>query len=383
MKKLFVLLLCCLMVLPNALATETEEIPAISLEEIELYNATLIEKALAGNWDIQQGEDGLYTAITDAGDLTIPTDTLTQDAHIRNARLSVHQAGPRGLQTGDSLDMIFQVYPNDNPALAGSYYEATLCIWDEQPEVMLGYALRNGQRVTEVTYVVYNWQADGIVKSGVTFHLDQGYIQQINVFTAPELMTQEEVQADINDSALMQEINEYHAYPVSENGSVLDPFCREDLVFSGMDFLSITPDKAMAVLGSANVDEWNQDSDGSWLRLLQWDGVTLIAKYDENKKFAYVYSLSITNEEMEGPRGLRVGDYLDMVLFRFRHSEGSAIDNGVILYGDGENAPFGKITYGADINTLVYTDKLDSDTTMLYLTFNNDILQEIQLFLNK
>lgn len=383
MKKLLVLLLCCLLMIPAALAEEMEEIPAISLEEIEIYKTSLLEEALKGEYEIQQGEDGLYTVLTAVGDFTIAADTLTADTNLLDARLSVHQAGPRGLQTGDTLDMIFQVYPNDNPVLEGTYYEATLCIAGEQPEMMLGYALRDGQRVTEVTYAVYNWQSDGIVKSGVTFHLDQGCIQQINVFTAPELMTQEEVLSDINDSAAVQEANDYFAYPVSENGAELDPFCREDLVFSSLDFNALTPDKAVEVLGFANVDEWNQDTDGTWLRLLQWDGITLVAKYDAGKKFSSVYSLSITNEEMEGPRGLRIGDYIDMVLFRFRHSEGSAADNGIILYGDGENAPFGKITYGSEIDTIVYTDKLDQNTVMLYLTFSNDILQEIQLFSNK
>lgn len=383
MKKLFVLLLCCLMILPIALADEMEETPAISMEEMEMYKETLWAQAQGGNITLEKDQDGQTVAITSVGDLTLSGDTPDADTYVRNARLSVHQAGPRGLQIGDSLDMIFQVYPNDNPALVGNYYEATLCIWGEEPEVMLGYALRNGQRVTEVTYVVYNWQADGIVKSGITFQLDQGYIQQINVFTAPELMTQEEVLADISDSAAVQEDDAYFAYPVSQIGSELDPFCREDLAFSGLDFYSLTPDKAMTVLGNANVDEWNQDTDGTWLRLMQWDGVTLIAKYDAQKKFASVYSLAITNENMEGPRGLRTGDYLDMVLFRFRHSEGSTADGSVILYGDGENAPYGKITYGTDIDTLVYTEKLDQDSVMLYLTFHNDILQEIHLFNNK
>lgn len=383
MKKLFVLLLCCLMILPVALADEMEETPAISMEELEMYKETLWAQAMSKDITLEKDQNGQTIAITSVGDLTIAGDTADADTYVRNARLSVHQAGPRGLMIGDSLDMIFQLYPNDNPAMMGNYYEATLCIWGEEPEVMLGYALRNGQRVTEVTYAVYSWQADGIVKSGVTFHLDQGYIQQINVFTAPELLTPEEALADINDSAAVQEENEYFAYPVSENGAALDPFCREDLVFSGLDFHTLTPDKAMTVLGNAQVDEWNQDTDGTWLRLLQWDGVTLIARYDTEKKFSSVYSLAITNENMEGPRGLRTGDYLDMVLFRFRHSEGFAADDGVILYGDGENAPFGKITYGTDTDTLVYTEKLDQGSVMLYLTFHNDILQEIHLFNNK
>lgn len=382
MKKLFALLLCCLMVMPLALADEMEETPVLSMEELEMYKENLWAQAMAGEIILEKDQNGQNVAITAVGDLTITGEAPEADTYVRNARLSVHQPGPRGLMIGDSLDMIFQVYPNDNPALVGNYYEATLCIWGEEPEVMLGYALRNGQRVSEVTYAVYNWQADGIVKSGITFHLDQGYIQQINVFTAPELMTQEEVLADINDSAAVQEDDEYFAYPISENGAALDPFCREDLVFSGMDFYALTPDKAITALGNAQVDEWNQDTDGTWLRLMQWDGITLIAKYDTEKKFSSVYSLTITNEEVEGPRGLRTGDYIDMVLFRFRHSEGSAVENGVILYGDGENAPFGKIAYGTDTDTLVYTEKLDQGSVMLYLTFNNDILQEIQLFNN-
>ena len=41
MKKLFVLLLCCLMILPIALADEMEETPAISMEEMEMYKETL------------------------------------------------------------------------------------------------------------------------------------------------------------------------------------------------------------------------------------------------------------------------------------------------------------------------------------------------------
>lgn len=383
MKKLIALLLCCLMLAPAGLATEMEESPAISMEEMDMFKDALWDKAMEGPVTLEPAENGRSTVMTSVGDLSVTGDSTDADIHVQGARLAVDQPGPRGLKVGDSMEMIFQVYPNDNPALVGTYYEATLCIWGSQPEMMLGYALRNGQRVTEVTYAVYNWQPDGIVRTGITFHLDQGYIRQIDIFTDPELLTQEEVQTDINDYALIQEADEYHAYPISEDGTALDPFCREDLAFSGLDFYTLTPDKAMTVLGPANVDEWNKDSDNTWLRLLQWDGITLIAKYDANKNFSSVYSLSITNENMEGPRGLRVGDYTDTVLFRFRHSEGAALDNGVILYGDGENAPYGRITYNEETNTIVYTDKLEQNTTMLYLTFRNDTLQEIQIFLNK
>lgn len=380
MKKLLVLLLCCLMLLPAALADEMEEIPALSAEEIEIYKSSLLEKALLGTAEVQADENGLYTAITGVGDLTIAADTLTADTHVLGARLAVGQTCPRGLKVGDSLNMIFQVYPNDNPSLVGNYYEATLCIFDNQSESMLGYALREGQRITEVTYVLYTRQSDGIVKSGITFLMDQGYIQQISLFTAPNMLTEEEMKAEISDSALVQESDEYQAHPFSEDGSVLDPFCREDLLFSGLDFYTLTPEKAISMLGSALADEWTADSDGSYIRFMQWDGVNLVSKYDANKQFTSVYSLTVFDDVMEGPRGLRIGDYLDTVLFRFRHSEGVMEGNTVVLYGDIAKAPYGMLVYGTDANTVTYTVDLDGEVIMLYLTFHNDALQEMQLF---
>lgn len=384
MKKLIALLLCCMMLVPAALATqEVEENPPLSLAEIERFTDSLLSQAKNENCEIATDDLGRAVAIATCGDITLSNNALSEESHVLNARLSVGQACLRGLKVGDSQEMIFQVYPNDNPTLLGNYYEATLCIFDQQPEACLGYALREGQRVSEITYVVYNWQQDGVVKSGVTYKMDQGYIQQIDVFITPDMLTEEEALADINDSAMVQEDTQYQAFPTSEIGTDLDTFCREDLSFSGIDFYTLTPDAAVTAFGSAVVDEWVEDSDGSFLRLMQWEGISLVTKYDAGKNFISVYSLSINNESMEGPRGVRVGDYTDTVLFRFRHSEGSAVEDGVLLYGDGKTAPYGKITYSEETNNISYTVALDDDVALLYLTFRNDSLQEIQLFLNK
>lgn len=382
MKKLLAFLLCCMMILPAALA-ETDANPPLTFEEIEMYKATLLDELKTNGCEITANEKGNYLALSGLGDITISTDAIKDDTHILGARLSVNQACLRGLKVGDTMEMIFQVYPNDNPTLQGSYYEATLCIFDNGTETCRGYALREGQRVSEIAYVVYNVQADGIVKTGVRYVMDQGYIQQIDLFTAEEMLTQEEMKEEITTAALIQEETEYHAYLSSQDGSVLDPFCREDLAFSGLDFYTLTPEDALSVLGSANVDEWNPDSDNSFLRTLQWDGITMVSKYDADKKFSTVYSFSITNDTFEGPRGLRVGDYFDTVLYRFRHSEGSTVESGILLYGDGENAPYGKISYSQETNNISYTVDLDGEIATLYLTFRDDALQEIQLFINR
>lgn len=382
-KTLLALLLCCMMLVPSALATETEAAPALTLEEIELYQNSLLDALKETDCEITPHENGTYTAVSPLGDVEISTAAITEETHVLGARLAVGQPCLRGLKVGDSLDMIFQVYPNDNEGLRGTYYEATLCIDNRSNETLLGYALRDGQRVTDVTYAVYSHQGDGVVKAGVTYKLDQGYIQQINVFTLPELITAEEMEQDISDSAMVQEATEYQAFLSSENGSLLDPFCREDLFFSQMDFLTLTPEQAFTEMGPAQVDEWMADSDGTYIRTLQWDGVTMIMKYDADKAFLHLYSLTVTNESFEGPRGLRIGDYIETVLFRFRHSEGSMGENAVVLYGDGENAPYGKITYNEETNTIAYTVDMDGETALLYLTFREDAMQEMQLFFTR
>lgn len=382
MKKIFALLLCCMMLLPAALAAETESAPVLTLEEIELYQQSLLHRLQETEYDLTENQDGTYTAMAPLGDVMLSSAQM-EEAHVLGASLAVTESCLRGLKVGDSLDMIFQLYPNDNEALLGTYYEATLCIYDGEEETFLGYALRNGQRVTEVTYTVYSRQGDGIVKSGVSYLLDQGYIQQIRLFTAPDMLTVEEMDMEINDSAMVQEATEYQAVFSSENGDLLDPFCREDLYFSKMDFYAITPEEAIREMGSANVDEWMEDSDHTFIRTLQWDGVTMVMKYDAQKNFRHLYSLSVTNENFEGPRGLRIGDYIDTVLFRFLHSQGMAGDRSVVLYGDGENAPYGLISYNEETNTITYTVDMDGEVAMLYLTFRNDVMQEMQLFFNR
>ena len=49
------------------------------------------------------------------------------------------------------------------------------------------------------------------------------------------------------------------------------------------------------------------------------------------------------------------------------------------LYGDGQNAPYGTVTYGPDADTVTYAVSLDGEVVLLRLTFMDDVLQEMQL----
>ena len=296
--------------------------------------------------------------------------------------LNENQPDPRGLYIGDALDDLLRLYPNDNPDLFGSYYDAALYVTGEKPEVSVGYLLRDGQRVENVVYSVYHWLPDGVCACGVSYELDQGIIVGIRVFGMADLLEEAEALAEIAAVGDMQEVREYFAYPQSADGSILSPFGREDLSFGGVDFLDLTAEIALDRFGSANSDEWAVDSTGEYLRTMTWDGVSLMLVYDAQKNFLRVDSLVITDDTLEGPRGARVGDWMDTVIFRFRHSEGGLNDTGVVLYGDGENPPTGVLSYAPGSASLLYSFRMEDGKTVLWnVNFEDDLLESMRLML--
>ena len=390
-KRILSLLLALLLLTGAALAEtvytlpETEESASLTYEEMEIYLSGLVKSALndpdlsvtPGDFD----EHHWLWAAFRGGVLEIEEEQLTEDSIAFYAELSAEQADPRGLYLGDSLQELLSVYPCDNPDLLGSYYDATLYVDGQKPEVCVGWLLRDGQRVTEVVYTVYHWQADGVAHLSIRFMLDQGVITGI-LIGPRTLYTEEEALEEIGDIADSQEINDYYAYIQSEYGPDLGVFQREDLSFSGVDFLDLTAEAALAAFGPAAEDAWAQDSTGEWLRILHWDGVSLILVYDVNRQFLRVDSLTVSADVLEGPRGVRVGDYLDTVIFRFRHSEGGVNDVGLTLYGDGETAPYGLLTYDAEGAALTYALSLeDGETILWYLTFIGARLDSMRLLL--
>lgn len=383
MKKLISLLLALLLATGAALAEPaTEESATLTYEELEMYLSALAQKALASG-EAQTVSDGSGVSVAFSGaTLSIADEKLSENTAVLGAVLNPDTQCPRGLKAGDTLTELLAAYPNDNQTLSGTYFDAALYVSGEKPVVTAGWLLRDGQRVTEVTHCVYHWLEDGVARCGVRYTLDQGTITGIEVFGLDSRIEESEALREINEVADMQEISEYFAYPQSEDGSQLAPFEREDLSFAGMDFLDLTAEMATEVLGSSPVDEWTQDSTGEYLRLKQWDGVSILFVYDANKQFLRVDSLTVNDDVLEGPRGVRVGDWMDSVLFRFRHSEGGTQESGIVLYGDGQNAPYGVLAYGDETTTLTYTLALDADKTVIWhLTFVDAKLQSMNLLL--
>ena len=392
MKKLFCLTLALLMLFSSAALAEAvpvDENAALTREEIEIYLNSLGQAALeAGNavvipLALGGAEVHLNETVFDISD-----ETLTESTAILSAYPGEDQADLRGLFLGSSQEEVLAAYPSDNPALSGSYYDAALFIAGEKPEVNAGYVLRTGQQVYLIAYEVYSWQADGVSVSSVAYRVENGIVESIRIALDDEILEEAEALEYIQEIADMQEISEFSPYPVSaDNGEALAPFEREDLTItqSGRrvaDFLDLTAGDLSEALGPAPVDEWTEDSDGSFLRLMQWEGASLLLKYDAARKFTAVDSLTINDVILEGPRGVRVGDALDSVIFRFRHAEVFGTEDTVFLYGDGQTLPYGTLAYSPESAEVSYAFSLEDGRAVIWhMTFVIGELQSMTLML--
>lgn len=384
MKKIIALLLALLMMGGFSLAeTLTDESPVPTYEELQIYLNDLRAKTLESSIEIEFTEEGDVLATGAEGMLVIADNTLTENTAVLGALLGSSAFCPRGLMVGDSLQTLLAAYPNENPDLRGNYNDATLYISGSMPEVALGWILRDGQRVTMVSHRIYHWTADGVIACGVSYQIEYDTIMNIAVFGMDNRIEESAALQEIADAAEIQEAAGYFAYPKSEDGSTLTPFVREDLSFGNLDFLDLTPEMAQEALGSSPVDEWIQDSTGDYLRVRQWDGISIYFNYDSAKKFRKVNSLTINNDTLEGPRGVRIGDSMESVMYRFTHGQGGTVDTGIALYGDGLNAPYGILAYGETTATINYALDLGEDGLVLWqLTFaEGGLLREMRMLL--
>ena len=403
MKKSFALLLACLMLCPCLALAEGAPGP-LTKEEVDAYLSEL-GPLVAAMPDLEIIENGDGTSVVEfpGGSIIIEGAEMSADARVLNARVETYALPGLRVNVGATLSEVLAAYPNDNDSLFGSYYEATLYVSGEKPEVSLGYVFRDGQRAEDVVHDTFFWGENSAHVCDVTYHMEDNMVCYMVVDSAFWEQDPEELDGLVADSARMQEVNEYFAYPSSENGETLAPLEREDLSFRTLiaeayenaifDFIDLNYvpqleefgdpyDQMIDVFGMPQVDEWTEDSTGEKLRILQWDGVSLVLVYDAQKNFLHVDSLTVNKNVCEGPRGVRIGDLMDAVLFRFRHVEEFRDDGTVLLYGDGVDYPYGRMTYSPGSAEVVYALAVGQDAHVLWsLTFIDGRLETMTMLL--
>ena len=394
MKRLFCLLMALLLlpILP-ALAEDQDE-GALELYEILDWAQGYKTRAMAAqplndpNDEAFQSEDG-YAFIYEFATLYMDRPEMSEESVLKHLVItSAEEIGPRGTQVDMFTHEVLAAFYNENPTLAGDRGFAALYVSDTMPMGALwGWVQRDGQQIMAIQYAVHDQLAaggDGYTDAGVVYTIQENLVAAIRAYGLDTIIDEADVMDNLSTVKTVLEETAYTQVPVSYIGTDLDPFQASDLVFSGMDFASLTPEMAEAALGACLQDSWMEDDTGEFIRMMEFEGCEISFIYDKNKQNPVVDMLMIADGMMEGPRSVRLGDSFSSVLIRFRYNEGEYDGMRETLYGTVGTAPYGTAEYGDDASaTLRYITATEDGREMtLCLNFTTMSLSEILLYTN-
>ena len=395
MKKCVALFLALMMALSLTTAVAESDADALDYDELMDWAEGFKTRALAAGAPLNDPteeaaytEDG-YAFVYDFATLYMDRPEMTADSVLQAVVVySPEEQGPRGTGVDQLSSEVLNAFYNENNDLQGDSSFAALYVSDTMPAGALwGWVQRDGQRIETIQYAVHEQLSsggDGYTDCGLVYTLSDNLVAAIRAYGLNETISADEVRSNLDAVQEVSEKTEYAQVPTSINGSELEMFDRDDLIFSGLDFLSLTPEEAEARLGAAQEDDWMED-EGAYLRSMEFASCTMIFSYDAQKQNPTLEMLSIDMDGLEGPRCVRIGDTLSSVISRFRNGEGDY--DGVsreALYGDGENAPYGLAEYGDDATAgLWYAAKLeDGRTVVLSMSFEQMYLSDITLYVD-
>jgi hypothetical protein len=387
-----ILILALLLNMPIAgMATETD-VGGLTMEELNGWASKVLEMArtnepLSSGPQVNKTEDG-YEVVYDFATLYLDTPELTDNSVLNAITVTEEEVEcPRGIGIFDTQQGLLEAFANENPTLLGSQDFAVLYLSNSLPEEALwGWVQRDGQQIQAVQYAVHERiSEDKYTDCGLLYSLGDGYITAVRAYGLSSSVSRAQVEETIAEVSAAQQDQTYFIYPQSSIGTDLDPFEREDLSFSGLDFADLTPEAAIAELGTFETESWLQDDNGDWLRTIQWPNTEITFAYSSDKVFERVDTLAVNQRGFEGPRGVQVGDTLSSVLMRFRHSEGEFDGTATeVLYGDGQTPPYGLAEYDAANATLHYACQVDGagevKSVTLHMIFVDTILSELFLY---
>lgn len=240
---------------------------------------------------------------------TAPTMDAPENPIVEVELLSPDMACPRGLRVGDKVDSVLAAYANDNPDLVGSARYAALYTQTGDDASGWGWLMRRNQSIDAVEYVVATPDTgmEGFAQELSVFYvISNGVVSAIRVGSFDSLNAMDEVLADM---ASILEIAADDSYsPVAEYAGA-SPFFAADLNFSGIAFETATPDDVIAALGPPE-----SDSTDASLRTLAYSHA--LAECIQEDGIWRLEALLVTDSDLAGPRGLRVGDTLQSVYDR-------------------------------------------------------------------
>ena len=368
-------------------AAEESAPQPVTAAELSVLLETVRDKALAAaplnnpSEESAQSEDGTLFRYEFAQIYAEGTQ-LTAETPV-NVLVFDDGEGPLFRNTGiDSMTTdLLAAYPLENETLAGTREEAVLYLRDTADNgFVYGRILRDGQRITAAEYGEVLPEGDQFRRTAITYTLINGLVCSIRIdglSPAAGLMDISHTGELRSELAALAGYDEYRTVKTSRNGQDLAPFNEDDLLFDGFSYTTLQP----ADLPGSPESELIDNEDGTWLLRLDGDGYEAVFSCDAQGENAKILSFTILDDEMEGPRSVRLGDMFSDDFCRFRSNENSVADDLTeILYGSEDTVPRGTASYGLDDMNLRYVTETSAGLQVeLLLKYENNILTEIIL----
>lgn len=286
----------------------------------------------------------------------------------------------RGLGIDSLQEEVLAGFPNANPELAGTREAAVLFLNATEGGFTYGRIRRDGQRVTAVEYGEVLPSGEQFRCAAVTFYLQDGLVTAIRadgLNPGEGLLDATYANEFLQELKELSSLDEYRAVKTSLNGLELAPFEENDLTFSGIAYLALQPD----TLPGEPEKELIDNEDGTWLLCFEGAGYEAVFRCGENGENAQILSFSIRDDEIEGPRCVRLGDLFSEDFCRFRSGENEmGEDLTEVLYGTEGTAPWGTASYDpSDMSLRYVTAVQDGLQVMLILRYKDNYLTEIML----
>lgn len=394
--KIFSFILCFTMLCSLAIAEGTEPAALGDTESTITSSEILswVEKVI-GSAELMNGEasspqkDDLGFAVSRESCTLYYDSSDIANAHLCGIKLVEPLfEGPRGEMMYDGQNELLKLYPNDNSDLVGDRDFAVLYLSTEMPnKASYGLVSRDGQHIKNIQYYVHERKPNGMYSNLLlNFEIENNSIESIGVYGLIDEITEQDVYDSIKNISAKQNEKSYFAYKTSSNGDELEQFEREDLIFSGIDVLSVTPERLIELFGTADTDEIKEDKNIK-IRTMSWDGLnaSFIVDGDNHR----ISRLAISDNVLEGPRGTVIGDTFSSVYSRFK-SMGNPVNenNQEQLYGNSDDKSYGVANYYPNGMELVYHTTIELDKNhnvkaQVLFNFSGDKLDEITIVLQE
>ena len=295
------------------------------------------------------------------------------------------QSGPRGIELAMSPAEVIALFPNDNPEQAGDRTGAILYLREQADGgAVYGWLTRDGQRIRSITYGEFVPQDDGFRLATLQCFFADSLLYEMRAecFDSEAdtpLLTLEDRDDMIASLKALNGKDEYIAVKTSRDGMELKEFNADDLSFSGIRFVGMTPED----LPGSPEEDMIEDEDGTYILMLDEADYEAVFRCDnEDGANAQIVSFTIKGEGLEGPRSVRIGDMLheDIQRFRFENNDTDGIDE--VLYGDENSVNRGIAQYNVNgESSLRYiTETEDGIQVVLLLRYAMNVLEEITVY---